>query len=186
MYTNNEVEQKKHKSHAWQTITRVAEQYVSMERRLQELEWHRGLYQAYGWQSAIDVLDEQMVAWGRSEQMSNAELWKQYDEELKKRVVPDKGEWDEEDLRLCGEAWAYSEARYAVRFLPLIEAREYLSKRRQSILDGIDDPHCAPADALKGRTAGALLDTIINHLIGLAKGEPHETSYTNDAAHNTP
>lgn len=167
MYTTDQTYQEQQKQQAQDVITNITQRYSENKKRLKELDWHRTIYQAFGdWQTAIDVLEEQMITWGRKEEVSNTELFEQYDAELKQRTVPhDKEEWDEKDYQSRGSAAAYSEARYAVRFLEVMAAITYLRKRRESLLNTTLDPLCSPPEVCKGRAEVDMLVIIVHQLM---------------------
>jgi hypothetical protein len=166
MYSTDEAYQHEQRERASQTIARVATQYKSQSHRIAELEWWRSIYQAYGdWQTAIDLLEEQMVAWGRKEHVENRELIEEFGQLLRqKSVAHTKGEWDEEDYTILGKARVYSEARYVVLFLPLDQAISTLEQTCQNILDELEGSECSKADALKLKATAAELSRVIDHL----------------------
>ncbi len=62
MYTSDEEYQKRQRESAQEYIASIARRCASQKRRIKELDYFRGVYQAFGdWQTAIDVLEEQMV-----------------------------------------------------------------------------------------------------------------------------
>jgi len=178
MYSTDETYQQELKQMARAAIARIAKQYKSRKHRLSDLDEQHRIYHACGWQAAIDVIEEQMIVWGRKEQERTRELFILYDAELKKRVVPhDDEEWDDRVVQLYGAAKAYSEARYAVRFLDVVKAIDYLSTRREALLDEIEDSLCDPEEAddirqwlanevCKLRAESAILNMIIYQLAG--------------------
>jgi hypothetical protein len=178
MYTTDETYQNEQQQKAQQSILWVAKRYTSRVHRIEELEWWRGVYQAYGdWQSGIDCLEAQMITWGRKEQEENRELIEHFDLLLKQHCVAStKGEWNEEDYAVLGKAHAYSEARYVLQFLPLTEAIEALEHTRQAILKGLEGTSGHEPDTLKGRGAAAELKSVLDHLGACDKGISHHGS----------
>ncbi len=178
VYTTDETYQNKQQQKAQQTIIWVAKRYSSSVHCVEELEWWRSIYQAFGnWQTAIDLLEEQMIAWGRKEQEENRELVEQFEQLLRQNsVASTKAEWDEDDYTVRGKARAHSEVRYAVRFWPLAEAIDALEQTCQAIMKVLGGTFCSEPDRLKGRGAAAELKSVLDNLGTYHKGIPHNGS----------
>src|SRR5436853_7744027 len=99
MYTTNKEYQMAQRERAQAVIDFTAKRYRSNKHRIQELDYWRNLYQSCGnWQTAIDLLEAQMIAWGRVERAENAALYDHYTAEMNRYYVDDhKEEWDDED-----------------------------------------------------------------------------------------
>ena len=134
MYPTDKEYQMAQKKRAQAVIDFAAQRYSSNERRIQELDYWRSFYQAFGeWQTAIDMLEAQMIAWGRVERAENATLYGHYTEEMNRYWVDGhKEEWDDEDCQKRGYFLAYARARYAVRFLSVADALVYLEQDLQN------------------------------------------------------
>ncbi len=153
MYTTDEIYQREQCESARQTIARAAGRYLSPTHRLAELEWWRSVYQAFGdWQIAIDLLKEK------------GGLLEQFNLVLQQSTVTHtKGVWDEEDYAVHGKARAYSEARYAVRFLPVTQAIRALECIRQIILD-TPESDCSETEVMKLKATATELGNVIDLL----------------------
>ncbi len=171
MYTNDEESQKRQRESAQEYIASIARRCASQKRRIKELDYFRGVYQSFGdWQTAIDVLEEQMVAWGRITRSENAELCQQYDEEMKKiHIDPSKEEWDETDFRILGLSKAYADARYALRFMDRGTAIGYLMRREQEIRERLLEASAADIEKGRGRADGLL--SIVKEIWNTMPGE---------------
>jgi hypothetical protein len=171
MYTDSEEAQKEQRESAQKYIASVARRCASQKRRIEELDYFRGVYQSFGdWQTAIDILEEQMVAWGRVTRSENAELCQQYDEEMKKiRIDPTKEEWDETDFRVLGLSNAYADARYALRFMDRVTAIDYLEQKEQKRRKRNLDPSTPDAKKNRGYADGML--SIIEQLRDMTSTE---------------
>jgi hypothetical protein len=120
-----------------EAIARIERRSKSKKRRIQELDELRSIYRACGCcPTALDLLEQQMVTWGRVEHSENAILVTHCDEEMKRlQVDPTKGEWDEGDRRSLGLSHAYAEARYALRFQSISDAILTLASRRRELME---------------------------------------------------
>jgi len=117
---------------AQMAIDRIAQHYVSNEHRLQELDYERNIYQSFGWQTAIDLLETQMITWGRMERAENATLYDYYTKEMNRYAVDEcKEAWENEDRQKHGYSLAYARARYAIRFRSIADALVYLKQEQQ-------------------------------------------------------
>ena len=130
MYTTDKEYQLIQKQRAEAAIALTAKRYASKKRRIQELDYYRDLYQSFGnWQIAIDLLEEQMIAWGRVERVENKTLYDAYTEEMKHHWVDDQKQvWDDEDYQSSSYFRAYARARYAIRFMTIVDALVYLEE----------------------------------------------------------
>lgn len=130
MYTTDKEYQLIQKQRAEGVIALTAKRYTSKKRRIQELDYYRDLYQSFGnWQTAIDLLEEQMIAWGHVERVENKTLYDAYTEEMKHYWVDDQKEvWDDEDYQKSSYFRAYARARYAIRFMTIADALVYLEE----------------------------------------------------------
>jgi len=135
MYTTDQEYEQKIQQRAREAIVRIEQRYKSQQLRIQELEWLRSLYKCFGcWQAAMDLVETQMVTWGRVEHSENAALVTHYDEEIRQNSpLWTKGDWDETDRHVLGLSLACAEARYAVRFLSIPDAILMLEARRQEL-----------------------------------------------------
>ena len=113
-------------------IDRIAQRYVSNEHRIQELDYERNINQSFGWQTAIDLLETQMVAWGRAERDENATLYDHYTTEMNRYTVDEHKEaWEDKDRQNYEYSLAYARARYAIRFRSMADALVYLQQELQ-------------------------------------------------------
>jgi len=137
MYATDAEYERTIQKNAREVIARIERRSTSKKYRIRELDYMRRLYKSLGlWQAAMDLVEEQMVIWGRVEHEEHAALVAHYHEEIRKHTVPStKGEWDEADLRTLGLSLAYAEARYAFRFHSRVDAIAHLEARIQEIME---------------------------------------------------
>ena len=130
-------DEQKIEPHVREAIARVESRSKSKKRRIQDLDYLWRMYRACGcWPTALDLIEEQMVTWGRVEHSENAALVTHCDEETKRlQVDPAKAEWDEGDRRTLGLSHAYAQARYALRFQSIPDAILTLASRRQELME---------------------------------------------------
>ena len=169
MYTTDDFYQQHQRAEALRAIARVEKRTKIAEGRIRELEWERSIYQAFGaWQTAIDLMEEQMIAWGRKEQEGGKQFLQHFAALLSEQtVLSSDSEWTVQDYSTLGKAHAYSEARYAVRFLTMQQAYSYLEQKRFSALEGRNAPTCSKYDALKLKA----MEDELAHIITFLKSE---------------
>src|SRR6516164_7522214 len=101
MYTTEQEYEQKIQQSARDAIARIERRPISTKRRIQDLDDLRATYRACGcWQAGIDLLEQQMVLWGRVEHDENAALVAHYGQEIRRHQADtSKEDWDEMDRR---------------------------------------------------------------------------------------
>ena len=139
----------------------------SGKKRMKNLMLNRQIFQSFGWQDSIDIIEDQMVVWGRKEykEGENQHWYEVYQAALREFSLPEKALWTDTDHYVCGQARACSEARYVVRFWPYLEVAHILEDIRRKIEGELADPVISSTDRLKCSCCVNLLQEFIrkNH-----------------------
>ena len=129
MDTTDDNDEQTQRAAAEDAIATTAKRSQSRQRRLELLGYRRDDFQFLDWQIAIDLVEAQMIAWGRVEHTENMGLYASYTQEMNHyRVDVPQAERRDEDYQRHGHFRAYALARYTIRFMTLADALAHLEE----------------------------------------------------------
>ena len=158
MYTTDKREKAAQQEETYMLLTRMTRK--TRQKRQTELDLWWGVYQSFGrWQDAIDILENFMAIWGRKEYIPNR-WYDLYDQTLHSlQVESSKAIWEEKDHIICGQARAYSEARYLARFWIPDALQAGIAQRKRQIESVAGN--ATPTDLLKQKACCEQLEMLL-------------------------